>query len=1402
MSFASPLWLLAGLLALPVVLAHARRQHRVEVASLRLWRLVATGATPRPRLRWPPPSARLFLQLAAVALAALAMAQPRLGTPPADHRIYLLDVSASMGARDVAPDRFTAARETLARMLATDAARVSLIAVGARAEPVIARQDAALARRRDLSGLAHGDGGADWAAAHDLARGLSRATERTDIVALSDFPDPAPADLPLRVIPFGAPTTPNAGLRASVQPLDASGRWRVRGEVVLGGLQPAPEGVGLRFGPDGGQGDLDWGWISLDPEAAVIDAQGTTRIPFAQELRFPGAGRLTLSLLPDAASHDDTLAFVLYDAPRGLSVNWIGAPEPAMERALAALGPVAITRGTTLPPDAAAGFDLVIANDTTLDRRPATNLLLLGRATIRGEDAPAAPRDGAIDGRDPSHPLLRGLDPAWPGPLRLYPHRASPDAAVLLSAGGAPVLSVRATASGQELRLGLAPDPRWTGDPAFPMLVHNLVASLGIDPRAMAGQICHAGGPCTIETRETGATVTGPDGAGLPLHGAAFTPVKTGLHRIATAGGTRLLAVHPVPEGEGDIRARPAEPLPAPPRPFWQILAACLVPVLLAEAILAARARSGFRARATALAPRGAAMAAVLAALLQLPFPHPEPARALVLVGDGAGRPARAALVDPVTGGTADPGAPMAVTPSGDAPVNIERALRLALAMLPEGREGRVHLAPPAGQTQGDMARAIPAFAARGIPIDVTPPAQVRGDTVLRQVIVPPRLHPGDTYPVTALLHSDIPRTATLRILRDGALVSERPVTIPRGPSRHQGTLEAGDPGTALIEVELAGLSDPRPANDRAGALVQVDPPASVLILTQELAAAERFAAALALQGLAPRVATPRDAPRRAEDWMAQDLVILMNLPARAFQVETLDHLAHAVRRHGTGLMILGGNRSFGPGGYYDSPLEDLSPLSSRVPHDAPVAALVFVIDRSGSMQGMVGDITRLDIAKAATLSAVDLMGEGSSIGLVVFDQEARQILPLTADPTPATVAAALGPVQPGGGTVLLPGLEQAVADLRAAQAELRHIVVMTDGLIEQTDFAPVLARAEAEGITVSTIAFGSSAITDRLALIADAGGGNYYATRDFRALPSILSEETLTLSGDLVLRDPHPVAAHDTATLPLAKLGPAWPPIAGAVRTTAKPEATRLLDLQPEGEAEPLPLMASWRQGNGQVLAFAANPASADAAAWQARADYPRLWAQLARALLPGTPRPGLAVALDRAGDRVAVTVTALDDLGFPVRGARGNAMLMDTTRTAPLTETRPGQYEAHLDLPAPGLHRIGVTLDGVTEGAALHVPYMAAQDTSADPAPALAALAAASGGQVVAAPLQPFDPGRRIVLSPLWRPWLLLALLLAVAGPVAGAARNIAARRRPVAPGAAPASPMQTDADRRNAA
>src|SRR5690606_3741028 len=125
----------------------------------------------------------------------------------------------------------------------------------------------------------------------------------------------------------------------------------------------------------------------------------------------------------------------------------------------------------------------------------------------------------------------------------------------------------------------------------------------------------------------------------------------------------------------------------------------------------------------------------------------------------------------------------------------------------------------------------------------------------------------------------------------------------------------------------------------------------------------------------------------------------------------------------GGGMVVVGGENAFAPGGYLGSRLEEAMPLSTQLRRDKHKISIVFVIDRSGSMQQENSEVTRLDVATRSTIAAVDLLDESSSVGIVAFDSEAILVRQLESLQVGLSVEEALADLRPGGGTDLMPAM-------------------------------------------------------------------------------------------------------------------------------------------------------------------------------------------------------------------------------------------------------------------------------------------------------------------------------------------------------------------------------------------
>ena len=189
---------------------------------------------------------------------------------------------------------------------------------------------------------------------------------------------------------------------------------------------------------------------------------------------------------------------------------------------------------------------------------------------------------------------------------------------------------------------------------------------------------------------------------------------------------------------------------------------------------------------------------------------------------------------------------------------------------------------------------------------------------------------------------------------------------------------------------------------------------------------------------------------------------------------------------------------------------------------------IMLAMDISGSMLAQDLKPNRLEAAKDVAASFINGR-PNDNIGLVVFSAESFTQCPLTTDHT--VLLNLFKDVQPGiiqDGTAIGLGLANAVSRIKDSQAKSKVIILLTDGVNNQGEIAPVTAAeiAKTFGVRVSTIgtqgkapypfqtAFGVQYMDvdveidePTLKQIAATTGGQYFRATDNASLKEIYSE-------------------------------------------------------------------------------------------------------------------------------------------------------------------------------------------------------------------------------------------------------------------------------------------------------
>lgn len=718
---------------------------------------------------------------------------------------------------------------------------------------------------------------------------------------------------------------------------------------------------------------------------------------------------------------------------------------------------------------------------------------------------------------------------------------------------------------------------------------------------------------------------------------------------------------------------------------------------------------------------------------------------------------------------------------------NLEDAIQLGLALLPAERQKRLVLLSDGAENEGRAIEAARLAALRGVPIEVVPLAVERGPDVLVAALeAPPVAREGQELPLTVRLQSGLSGQARVELFADGDLVAAEDVLLEPGDITLQVRIPAGEAGFRRLEARVTAPGDSQPLNNRAAAFAEVAGPPRVLIVTGGADRAAPLGAALRAAGMRVEERAPARTPVDPAELRQFAAVLLVDVSAAAVTPEAQRALAAYVRDQGGGLAMVGGEASFGAGGWRRTRIADVLPVELDPPprEERPDLALALVIDRSGSMVEPAGEgRTKLDLAKDAVFLATQGLASSDQLGIYVFDDLASEVLPLQPLPALLAVEEALGQVSLGGGTNIRAGVAAAAAPLAAANARVKHMILLTDGL-DESNYGDLIDSMRDQGTTVTVVSIGGDA-NPSLEQVARRGGGAFYRVTQAGEVPEIFLRETVRAANRDIVEGPFTPAIALPAP-PVRGLGP-LPPLYG-YNATAPRSTARTLLVAPDGA----PVLAVWQVGLGRALAWTSDLKGQWAADWLGWEPFAPFAAGLVDALLPPPSAGRLALEARAEGARAVLDLFVTGEDGRPVEAGSLQGRLLDPQgRAASLnfSEVGLGRYRAVVPADDPGVYLAQVAaLDGAGQAigavsGGLVVSYSPEYGPATAGAPLLADLAALTGGRTAPPPEGLFAPvGQQVgrvseVALPLL--WLVLALL-----PLDIALRRIFLRRRDLEP------------------
>jgi len=637
-------------------------------------------------------------------------------------------------------------------------------------------------------------------------------------------------------------------------------------------------------------------------------------------------------------------------------------------------------------------------------------------------------------------------------------------------------------------------------------------------------------------------------------------------------------------------------------------------------------------------------------------------------------------------------------------------AIKLALATFPEDTARRIVVISDGNENRGNALEQALAAKDLGVQIDVLPVDYFYDKEVLvEKVSLPPDVKKGETVNINVVVRASEPTKGTLQVFQkdsDNRSVpapgNEKPVPVDLRRGVNVFTLKQliNEPSFYTFTAEFVpekGSGDRRAINNVATGFTYARGTAQVLLIEGTRGEHAELVRALREKKLEVKTLTApgvggsgNEGGDPLPDDLGQlqpfDTVILGNVPKDSL-TESQQRLIEAnVHDMGAGLIMLGGENSFGAGGWMNTPIEKALPVDMQI-KALKVQGKGALVQIMHATEIPEGNYWMKVIAQEAikTLSSYDYCGmvhwEGQEAWLFTIRQVGAG---------KPSMLRAIDRMTPGDMPAFDPTLVMAMGGLRKVQdAMTKHIILISDG-DPAAPLPQTINQLVANKITVTTVIVaahgndpGSIATMRDIAVKTK---GRFYQVTNPRALPRIYQKEARIISRPLIFEQGKPwLPIVKFTSEPIVGLSGTVPPITGLVQTSPKEsELVEVPIISPLPSEQPPPLLAHWSYGLGRSVAFTSDAGRKWAAGWPSWENYAAFWSQVVRWSMRPVDNRNLTLNVRREEGKIKVVVDALDKesqfLNF--LQIQGSILSPDLKRTkVDLVQTAPGRYEGTVE-------------------------------------------------------------------------------------------------------------------------
>lgn len=623
---------------------------------------------------------------------------------------------------------------------------------------------------------------------------------------------------------------------------------------------------------------------------------------------------------------------------------------------------------------------------------------------------------------------------------------------------------------------------------------------------------------------------------------------------------------------------------------------------------------------------------------------------------------------------------------------NLEKAVSTALTIFPDDTAKRLVLITDGLENAGSVEKMAGMVTTQNVDVKVIKLEQNMGEEVyVSDLDLPEHVHIGDEFNVKVTIESNVATQAVVSLYSGRTLKGQSTVNLTAGQNQFVFRDVGESNGTQDYRVMVEPVNDTMSMNNEYCAFTQVETEPRILLIEGTPDEGRELAAILEACGVRYDRITPTGVPEEMSALVPYKAVVMVNVHARDLRQGFLDNLESYVRDYAGGLICTGGANSYAMGGYQETSLETVLPVNMFLEGErqVPTMAIAMVIDHSGSMTEVAeggSNATCLDLAKEAALEGVNNLRDTDEIGVLAFDDTYNWVVPIQPATNRTDVGNGIATINVGGGTSIYPALDEAATGLQGSDAQIKHIILLTDGQDYYDQYNDVVNKINDSGITLSTVAVGPESDQQLLQDLAQRCGGRFYYTDINSGIPKIFAQEIILSGKSYLVNEEFVPVITSNSELIEGLMDEGVPTLLGYIGSSSKPQATVVLRSE-KGD----PILSTWQYGLGRTIAWNTDASNEWTANWANWNNYVQLWDNMVNYVVSNTSIGGDSLEVIQEGSSAVISYTTDQyDKDTSVKAvctdAEGN------TQEITLDPVAPGRYEANMPMDDIGIYTISL--------------------------------------------------------------------------------------------------------------